>query len=72
MDGANESKPPEILIGHVGLVITNPAEKVEVEGLVSLTTPGSGIIFKSPDGRVSKKLSINDRGDPVWTTVPRP
>ena len=38
-------------------------------GDVVLLAAGKGIVFKSPDGNTCKKLTIDDSGNPVWTTV---
>ena len=41
-------------------------------GLGTDSPAGKGIIFKSPDGNTCKKLTIDDSGNPVWTTVSCP
>jgi phage replication-related protein YjqB (UPF0714/DUF867 family) len=37
----------------------------DIEG----TGNGNGLIFKSPDGLTKKKLTIDNAGNPVWTTI---
>jgi parallel beta-helix repeat protein len=38
-------------------------------GNIELLRPGKGIIFVSPDGLTKKKLTIDNSGNAVWTTV---
>ena len=50
-----------------------PATELRMDGAnIYLSGPGRGIIFQSPDGLTSKMLSIDNSGNPVWTTVPSP
>ena len=50
-----------------------PATELRMEGTnIYVSGPGCGIIFRSPDGRTYKMLSIDNNGNPVWTAVPSP
>ncbi len=42
------------------------------DGDIYVSSAGRGIILKSPDGSVCKKLTIDNSGNPVWTTVTCP
>ena len=57
--------------GNVGIGDkATPAAKLDVfGGDVYVSSAGNGVIFKSPDGSICTKLSIDNSGNPVWTTV---
>ena len=60
--------------GNVGIGDkTTPGAKLDVfGGDVYVSSAGNGIIFKSPDGSICKKLTIDNSGNPVWTTITCP
>ena len=41
-------------------------------GDLYISLAGNGILFKSPDGNTCKKLTIDNSGNAVWTTVTCP
>ncbi len=41
-------------------------------GDIYVSSAGKGIILKSPDSSVCKKLTIDNSGNPVWTTITCP
>lgn len=56
----------------VGDKATAGAKLDVYDGDIYVSSVGRGIIFKSPDGSVCKKLTIDNSGNPVWTTVTCP
>jgi hypothetical protein len=56
----------------VGNKATAGAKLDVYDGDIYVSSSGRGIIFKSPDGSVCKKLTIDNSGNPVWTTVTCP
>ena len=57
----------------VAIATPTPAEELRTQGTnIYVSGPGRGIIFRSPDGRTYKMLSIDNNGNPVWTTVTSP
>ena len=52
--------------GNVIIELSQSSVKVKGSG-VNFATPGEGALFTSPDGEVTKKLTINNDGDPVWS-----
>ena len=57
----------------VAIATPTPAEELRMQGTnIYVSGPGRGIIFQSPDGRAYKMLSIDNNGNPVWTTVTSP
>lgn len=59
--------------GNVGVGTTAPNAKVQVaNGDVYLSTAAKGVILKSPNGSVCKRLSIDNSGKLITTTVTCP
>ena len=57
----------------VAIGTTAPKAKLHVEGgSVLVGSPGQGIILKSPDGAVCRRLTIDNTGNLVTTTVTCP
>jgi hypothetical protein len=58
---------------NVGIGTTAPKTRLEVTGgEIHVTDPGQGIILKSPNGTVCRRLSIDDLGAMVLTNVTCP
>lgn len=47
-----------------------PLLTVRNDGQVTVSQPGQGIVLKSPNGQICKKLTINDSGDLVVQPMP--
>jgi hypothetical protein len=60
--------------GNVGIGDkVTPAARLDVfGGDIYVSSAGNGVILKSADGSICKKLTIDNSGNPVWTTVTCP
>jgi hypothetical protein len=59
--------------GNVGIGATNPTAKVEVAGGDAYTsTAGKGLIVKSPNGSICKRIGIDNNGNIVADSVTCP
>jgi len=58
---------------NAAIATTAPAKELRMKGVNDyLSGPGYGIIFQSPAGQTYQMLSIDNNGNPVWTTVTSP
>ena len=51
-------------------VLDRPVFTVRNDGEVTVAQPGQGLVLKSPNGQICKKLTINDNGEFVVQSMP--
>ena len=59
--------------GNVGIGTSSPTTKLSIsQGDAYISTPGTGLIVKSPDGQICKKIGIDDGGNIIATSLTCP
>jgi len=70
---ANQQRMIITNTGDVGIGTVEPKSKVHAEGgAIYVGSPGEGIILKSPSGLMCVKLTVDNSGFPVFTTMACP